>query len=179
MQRIVVGRVWIDEHCRLCVRPEDVTVDFRYIYRTASGVVWDEELRAVRSPAPREWSVTDWFLRILTDVRSEYGVEFALATSTEWFNVTESERASMEQAFARIPPVANVPTSDVVMAERVGDNDRRQRARELFREQLWSDVVRTLEDVRYPQLLGPSEQRLLRVARLRAAGTSPAGKPPK
>jgi hypothetical protein len=50
-------------------------------------------------------------------------------------------------------------------ANAVGDNRKRERARELFREGQYSEAVGLLESLRYPELLSHSEEEMLRIAR--------------
>lgn len=53
----------------------------------------------------------------------------------------------------------------------VGDKHKRLKARELFREQRYADVVAILNSLHYPNLLEVSEEKMLQIARERANGT--------
>ncbi len=168
MKKVAIDKIWIDEHCRLCVFPADLTISLGQVFRSATGVRWDEELRAVCSPAPRTWTYADWFAQIVLDARSEYGIELFIHESTRWSNVQDRQRASITEAQARLSPRDQEPIPDVESARFSGDIHRRLAARELFKQKRWREVVTVLEDVRYPEFLEPSELRRLQVARSRS-----------
>ena len=52
----------------------------------------------------------------------------------------------------------------------VGDDRKRQQARELFREKRYADAVALLDSLQYPDLLNQSEERMLQIARKRTSG---------
>jgi len=60
---------------------------FHLIYRTATGVKWNEKSQCFMSPVPREWSYLDWYANIVTSVQSEIGVNLKVTKKTEWLNV--------------------------------------------------------------------------------------------
>ena len=53
MRNVEVSEIWIDPDGRLCARFADATLDLAHIYRSTSGVVWNEQFRSVCSPVPR------------------------------------------------------------------------------------------------------------------------------
>ena len=57
-----------------------------------------------------------------------------------------------------------------LQAQYVGDGRKRKEARRQFHGHAYEQVVRLLEDLRYPELLTNSERRMLEIARHRAAG---------
>ena len=68
LRQVEVTEIWVDAEGRLCARLADESLDLSDIYRaSASGVVWDRQLRALCSPVPREWSYADWFARMVDD----------------------------------------------------------------------------------------------------------------
>ena len=62
---------------------------FQLIYRTATGVVWNERNQCFMSPVPKEWSHFDWYANIVTSVISEMGVNLIITPETKWLNVPE------------------------------------------------------------------------------------------
>ena len=97
MKLVEVDRLAIGNGGELLIHPslaEDE--EFCFIYRSASGVQWDEEGRCLCCPAPREWSYAQWFEQTVAAVISEYRCQLALTESTNWCNVPEEVRAEIE-----------------------------------------------------------------------------------
>ena len=86
-----VKRVEIDEAGRLLVFP--CTHTFPLIYREGVEVHWDESLRALYSPTPREWSYARWFRHILDTAGT-----LQLAKQTEWRNVSDALKSELLEA---------------------------------------------------------------------------------
>jgi hypothetical protein len=86
--------VGIGENNRLFVRP--IESDFAHIFRTASGVNWDKEKRALLGSESREWSASLWFENILISVADEYGIVLLIAPSTRWSGVDSKSQSEME-----------------------------------------------------------------------------------
>lgn len=61
---------------------------FRFIYRAAMEVDWDEDEQGFYTPAPRGLSYADWFLKVILAVRSEMGVSLRVEDTTVWENVS-------------------------------------------------------------------------------------------
>ena len=158
MREVEVREIWIDNEGRLCARLADESLDLTHIYRaSASGVVWDEQARAVCSPVPREWSQADWFVQIVEDARSEYGVDLVLVDSTLWRGMSAESRTSIDVARARMPSYEPKRVDDRTMASYVGDDRLRQEARELFIKKQWKSAVAKLEALQYPQFMDSAD----------------------
>jgi hypothetical protein len=63
---------------------------FQFIYRTATGVVWNEKNLCFMSPAPKESSHYDWYANIVTSVISEMGVNLIITPEAKWINVPKN-----------------------------------------------------------------------------------------
>ncbi|MBA6254452.1 MULTISPECIES: hypothetical protein [unclassified Colwellia] len=63
--------------------------DYQYIYREAAEVNWDDELKAFKSPAPREWSHSDWFHHIVK-VAKNFSINLVLNNDTTWVNISNN-----------------------------------------------------------------------------------------
>ena len=70
---------------------------FRFVYRAAMEIRWDEEMQDFYAPTPKDWSYSDWFKQILAAVRSELGVHLRVVPSTVWKNVPTAQRNGMEK----------------------------------------------------------------------------------
>ncbi len=62
---------------------------FQFIYRTATGVTWNENEQCFMSPIPREWSHFDWYANIVDSVVSEMGVKLIITPNTKWHNISQ------------------------------------------------------------------------------------------
>lgn len=69
---------------------------FQFIYRTATGVVWNEASQSFMSPTPREWSLFDWYKNIVGSVVSEMGVLLKVTPNTKWHNVPQELQNKIE-----------------------------------------------------------------------------------
>src|SRR5262245_2079075 len=146
MRSVEVREIWVAGDGRLCVRLADASLALTHIYRaSASGVEWDDQIRAVCSPVPREWSHADWFVRMTQDARAEYGIDLVLAPSTIWRDVSPESRTAIEAAREQMPPYERQPVDDRTMAGYVGDDRLRQEARDLFNKKQWKAVLAKLE----------------------------------
>ncbi|MUV15796.1 hypothetical protein GN331_16455 [Lysobacter sp. HX-5-24] len=61
--------------------------DLRYIWRTATGVRWNEESGTLQPVAGSSSAHTAWMRRIVEAVRGEYGIELVTREQTVWRNV--------------------------------------------------------------------------------------------
>ncbi len=169
LRPVSVSEIWIDHDGRLCVRLADTSLELTHIYRaSASGVGWNRDLGALCSPVPREWSYGQWFVRMVEDARGEYGVDLRLVDSTTWRGIPSEVRTSIESSLVALPPHRRAPTTDKTMASRVGDDQVRLEARELFLQQRWKAVVAKLETLRYPEFMDRADLRRLEIARKRS-----------
>jgi hypothetical protein len=169
LREVEVKQIWIDNEGRLCVRLADESLDLSHIYRaSASGVEWNEQLRAVCSPVPREWSYAHWFVRIVEDARNEYGVDFVLTDSAAWPGVSDEFRTAIELARAQMQPYGPHPVDDRTMARYVGDDHLRGEARDLFLKGQWKAAVAKLEALQYPQFMDAADKRRLEIAKERS-----------
>jgi hypothetical protein len=88
--KIIIG----DDH-RLLVFPENE--HFKYIYRTASGVNWNNDEKYLFSQIPKEWDDVKWFNHILCTVLDEYGVLLKVNRKTLFENVDESLKKELKK----------------------------------------------------------------------------------
>jgi hypothetical protein len=90
MKTIEITKIEILKSGKLVVTPvENWNNLFQFIYRTATGVDWDEETKSFIAPSSKEWSYFDWYANIVTSVISELGVNLKTTQKTEWQNVPE------------------------------------------------------------------------------------------
>ena len=70
---------------------------FQFIYRTATGVKWNEKDQCFMSPIPKDWSHLDWYKNIVTSVASEMGVRLIITPKTKWLNVPNCLKEEIEK----------------------------------------------------------------------------------
>ena len=91
MENIEITKIEVLPSNELSVTPIVNWNDFfQFIYRTATGVSWNDKDQCFMSPAPKEWSHFDWYVNIVTSVISEMGVNLTITPDTKWLNVPES-----------------------------------------------------------------------------------------
>jgi hypothetical protein len=170
----LIEAIEIDADRRLHVKPASVT--FPYIWREGMEVYWDPARRTLHSPPPREWTHCCWFGQILGAANAQ-GCKLQISGATRWTNVPQPVRDEIILLTERL--VDALPNGDVASAEReeqakrdmagaVGDDSNRARARVHFHAKEYGQVVRLLQDLRYPELMSPVEVQMLRLARARS-----------
>ena len=100
MRNVVpIEEIEINTIVGILVRPRiPLAENYEHIYRTASGVRWHPQSRALVAydvdGMPPEW----WFRQIVAAVAGEYGQVLELRPDTRWKNVSELERKAIESA---------------------------------------------------------------------------------
>ena len=90
MEHIEIAKIEILRSGKLSVTPIVNWKNlFQFIYRTATGVTWEEESESFISPIPKEWSYLDWYGNIVASVTSEMGVNLKIAQRTKWKNISD------------------------------------------------------------------------------------------
>lgn len=85
MQLDKIIEIKIDEEQKLTIKPE--SLEFEYIYRSATEVHWSKEKKVLYSPKPRQWSYYNWFVHIIEVVRIDNYSELILTQETIWTNI--------------------------------------------------------------------------------------------
>jgi hypothetical protein len=89
MDIIEVESITIQENGCLLVKPVgNPSKMFRFIYRAAMEVDWEEESQSFICPKPRKWSYFDWYRQVITAVVSEMGTLLKITENTLWQNVS-------------------------------------------------------------------------------------------
>jgi len=169
MPKDSIAEIGIDDQERLYIRPSTAT--FPLIYREGVEVHWDATRRYLHSPKPREWSYLQWFQHIIDTAAILY-----LTPSTVWTNITEELKSEMQHWLAT--RASNPDESQEQREQRARETRKlnyhaiqepqlKIKARELFFQRRYSDVVRIESQIQYPEFLSPSEQQLFTLARKR------------
>ncbi|WP_432468461.1 hypothetical protein [Agarivorans sp. Z349TD_8] len=67
---------------------------YQNIYREAAEVNWDNNLKAFKSPPPRNWSHSDWFHHIV-NVTKKCSIKLILNNETTWVNIPDNVKEQM------------------------------------------------------------------------------------
>lgn len=68
---------------------------YQYIYREASEVYWDNEVKGFKAPTPTKWNHSDWFKQIVGVAASGLGISLKLSNATIWVNVPEQTKTEI------------------------------------------------------------------------------------
>ena len=91
MENIEITKIEVLASNELSVTPIVNWNDFfQFIYRTATGVVWNDKNQCFMSPIPKDWSHFDWYANIVASVISEMGVKLIITPETKWLNIPKS-----------------------------------------------------------------------------------------
>ena len=94
---VPIDAVEVDAALGILVRPRiPESEHYEHIYRTATGVRWQSQRRALVAYEVKGMSPAWWFQQIVDAVASEYGQHLELQPDTLWTNVPESERSEIE-----------------------------------------------------------------------------------
>lgn len=87
MKQIAIKIVEVNKFGHLRIYPE--SENFNFIYRTASGVDWDDDAQALQAREPERWQIATLFSQIVSAVISEYRAKLEITPSTEWIGVPD------------------------------------------------------------------------------------------
>ena len=80
-----ISKIEAADDGRIRVFPKTINSIFEYVYRAAAGVYWNKELQCFQSSNPNNWDNwdhKDWFIQILSAVKSELGEKLVLTNDT-------------------------------------------------------------------------------------------------
>jgi hypothetical protein len=84
-----IDEIGLDDSGALYIRPSSGE-DFEHIYRSASGIRWNNALRTLHAYEPHRWAAPALFREILRAVAGEYGVALTIGPSTTWINIPDT-----------------------------------------------------------------------------------------
>lgn len=90
-----ITKIEIDDSGRLLITPD--TEKFTMIYRSAAEVHWDNNVNALYSPKPREWSYLDWYKHIVSLIATDCNCRLLITESTQWKNIPEDLKTDIEE----------------------------------------------------------------------------------
>ena len=97
MKEIEITKISILESGELSVTPIiNWNSSFQYIYRTATGVVWNESSKSFMSPVPNDIPLISWYQNIISSVISELGVLLIITSNSQWHNVSKELQQEIE-----------------------------------------------------------------------------------
>ncbi len=84
-------------HLQIC---PDVTSsgDFKFIYRDASGVKWNDANQALVAREPDRWEPNKLFGQIICAAINEYGIKLEIIETTKWSNISDELKAALTKA---------------------------------------------------------------------------------
>ena len=99
MDHIEIEDIQINEEGNLLVKPvENPSKMFRFVYRAAMEVDWNEDLECFSCPKPREWSYFDWYKQVISAVVSEMGILLKISNKTAWRNISNELKSQIENS---------------------------------------------------------------------------------
>ena len=91
METLEISKIEILSTNELSITPATNSNEFfKFIYRAATDVIWNEKEQCFMSPIPKEWSHFDWYANIVDSVISEIGVNLVITPTTKWLNVSQN-----------------------------------------------------------------------------------------
>ena len=88
--------IGIDDKVGIYVKPE--TAKFPYIWRSASGVHWDDKKDILCTTNQSSWTHLDWYKQIIGAVLDEYGNKLVLTDQVIWTNIPDDLKRSIIEA---------------------------------------------------------------------------------
>lgn len=84
---ILIEKISINKQGILCVKPKNYCFD--KIYRSATGIHWDENEMILFHNPPCKWDAFRWYKQILLAVKSEYGKILVISADTIYENLND------------------------------------------------------------------------------------------
>jgi len=92
-----IEEIGLDDQDYLFVRPETTSADeYAYIWRDASGIRWNSQVRALHAAEPSRWAALALYQQIVTAAHREYGVQLRITAKTEWSRIPTDLRTQIE-----------------------------------------------------------------------------------
>ena len=88
--------IGIDDQIGIYVKPE--TAKFAHIWRSASGVQWDDKKNILCTTNQSGWTHLQWYKQIVGAVLDEYGYELSLTDKTIWTDIPDDLKRSIIEA---------------------------------------------------------------------------------
>jgi hypothetical protein len=103
-EALAIEEVGLDEGAGLFVRPALApSEDFRFIWRTATGIRWSDRLRGLYAAEPGRWSPLELFEEMVKAVRDEYGRSLVVTRDTRWLGVPLDLQTQMQRLLMEAP----------------------------------------------------------------------------
>ncbi len=85
-----IDEIGMDAQGYLFIRPLVASADdFSHIWRDASGVRWNRELRILHAAEPARWITAELYEKILSAVEHEYGIRLQAIPSSRWTRIPD------------------------------------------------------------------------------------------
>jgi len=82
-----IERIFISENGIICIKPQKLS--FGMMYRSATGVHWNDDEKYLFHHPPQKWSPFQWYEHIVKAVKSEYGVQLKTVPDTIYENIDD------------------------------------------------------------------------------------------
>jgi Integron Cassette Protein Hfx_Cass5 len=94
---MAIEEIGLDDQGHLFVRPTAASTDeFTFIWRDASGIRWNRELRTLHAAEPERWDLVQLYRQIIAAVWSEYGVRLSTMPRTVWNRIPAELQTAIE-----------------------------------------------------------------------------------
>ena len=91
-----INEIGIDDKDGIYIKPENAK--FPLIYRSASGVHWDDRKNILYTTNQSGWTHLEWYKQITGVIRDEYNYELLLTDKTIWTNVSNELKKEIIEA---------------------------------------------------------------------------------
>lgn len=99
MRNAPINLIELDAKGHLQIYPDvNSSGDFKFIYRDASGVIWNETRQALVANEPDRWEPNRLFGQIICSVINEYGIKLEIIDTTKWSNISDELKVALIKA---------------------------------------------------------------------------------
>jgi len=81
----MINSIFLNEKGVLCVKPKGIS--FNMIYRSATGVHWDNKEKCLIHNPSANWDHMQWFKQMVSAVKEEYGVTLVVTGKTSFYGI--------------------------------------------------------------------------------------------
>ena len=96
MRNAPIKSIELDAKGHLEIYPDvAVSGDFKFIYRDASGITWNEASQALVANEPDRWEPNKLFGQIICSAINEYGIKLEIIETTKWSNISDELKVAL------------------------------------------------------------------------------------
>lgn len=97
MKKDKILYIKINKEGQMHIKPE--SSEFHMIYRSASGVHWNNDSKTLYTAKPKDWSYFDWYKHIMAIAQGDNYCKLEITAETEWINISNDLKKEIQRFY--------------------------------------------------------------------------------